>query len=259
MNAATQEHRESLAGAEEQGTTLTLLGLIREAIRNNADASQLSKLTDLYERDKAQQRKASFLGALRDFRSLMIPITRDADGQLDDGKDTVDFQYATLANIDTIVTPILARLDLTYTWDIVEQSTDWVRVRCRLSHVDGFQDEAILGGPPDDSGGKSKVQAISSTVSALERLTLIAVLGLSTRDQDASTVVTPGRQVCDALVPLLDKAANDPTVMVIFKVGRAALTALRDTEALTAFRSHSEERRIALRGGPSVGADEGAA
>jgi hypothetical protein len=41
-----------------------------------------------------------------------------------------------------------------------------------------------MTGPLDDSGNKNKIQQAGSTVTYLQRYTLLAVTGLSTQDQD---------------------------------------------------------------------------
>ena len=48
----------------------------------------------------------------------------------------------------------------------------------------GHQECTSLSAFPDESGGKNSIQAIGSTVSYLERYTLLSITGLSTQDQD---------------------------------------------------------------------------
>jgi hypothetical protein len=56
-------------------------------------------------------------------------------------------------------------------------------VTCILSKG-GYREENSLPGPADTSGSKNPIQAIGSTVTYLERITLKAALGLSATDDD---------------------------------------------------------------------------
>jgi hypothetical protein len=46
------------------------------------------------------------------------------------------------------------------------------------------EEGAVLEGAPDTSGSKNSIQAVGSTVSYLERYTLLAATGLAAKDQD---------------------------------------------------------------------------
>lgn len=231
----------------------TPLMLLQEAVAKGADANQLSKLTDLYERWQSRAAAESFQRALVSFRTEVRPIIKDTPVGYDSSKpggSRTEFSYASLHSIDSTITPVLSKYGLTATWKIIDQAKDWIKVRCTLTHLDGHKDVAELGGPPDKTGGKNDVQAIGSTVSLLERYTLIAVCGLTTREQDddgnGSERLTPGKLVNDALIPMLQKAANDASALVVWKVGNAALKALGETEWAEKFKDSAVEVRRAL-------------
>ena len=59
-----------------------------------------------------------------------------------------------------------------------------IRVTCVLSHILGHSERVTLQASPDQSGGKNNIQAVGSTVTYLERYTLLAVTGLATAEQD---------------------------------------------------------------------------
>jgi hypothetical protein len=59
-----------------------------------------------------------------------------------------------------------------------------VTVTCEISHSLGHSESTSLTAPPDNSGSKNTIQAIGSTVSYLERYTILALTGLATFDMD---------------------------------------------------------------------------
>jgi hypothetical protein len=59
-----------------------------------------------------------------------------------------------------------------------------IRVTCVLQHVLGHGERVTLQAAPDQSGNKNHIQAVGSTVTYLERYTLLASTGLAAKDQD---------------------------------------------------------------------------
>jgi hypothetical protein len=78
-------------------------------------------------------------------------------------------------------------------------------VTCHVSHEKGHRESTSLTGPEDVSGGKNPIQTIGSTVTYLQRYTMVSALGLSTADQDDADK-TPPRP--DVAMPRA-KAAQD--------------------------------------------------
>lgn len=237
----------------EQRAEVTPLMLLQQAVTANADANQLNQLTDLYERWQARAAREAYLQAMAAFRAEVRPILKEKPVGYDSNKPggtRTDYRYATLSSIDAMITPILSKHGLSASWKTVEQAKDWIKVRCTISHVDGHQEFSELGGPPDKTGGKNDVQAIGSTQSYLQRYTLIAICGLATREQDddgnGAEVATPGKLINDALVPMLHKAANDASALVVWKVGNAALKAVGETAWVDTFKDSAVAARKQL-------------
>jgi hypothetical protein len=76
--------------------------------------------------------------------------------------------------------------------------TDRISVTCILSHRDGHSEETTLSGPPDASGNKNAIQAIGSTLTYLQRYSLVQALGLAAANDD------DGRAAGKASVELAD-------------------------------------------------------
>jgi hypothetical protein len=98
----------------------------------------------------------------------IAPIQRNAKGHNDK-------RYADFAAIAKVVDPILSRA-----WPVYRFRTaqgDRISVTCILSHnEDGHSEETTLSGPADASGSKNAIQAIGSTLTYLQRYSLVQML-----------------------------------------------------------------------------------
>ena len=81
-----------------------------------------------------------------------------------------------------------------------------VTVTCRVSGHGDF-DEVSMSGAYDATGSKNPVQQMMSTVTYLERYTLMAVLGLSSAEDNDGRSSSPA-------VPLSDAQAAEITRMI---------------------------------------------
>jgi hypothetical protein len=77
-------------------------------------------------------------------------------------------------------------------------------VTCILSKG-GYREENSLPGPADTSGSKNPIQAIGSTVTYLERITLKAALGLSATDDDDAVSVNASRLTDEQAAEITDE------------------------------------------------------
>ena len=65
-----------------------------------------------------------------------------------------------------------------------QDHTNGITVTCIVSHLDGHSESTTMSASADKTGGKNEVQAIGSTVTYLQRYTLIGSLGITTADDD---------------------------------------------------------------------------
>lgn len=57
-----------------------------------------------------------------------------------------------------------------------------VSVTCRLTHSGGHHEEATIAAPVDKAGSKSDAQGVASTITLLQRYSLLSLLGIATAD-----------------------------------------------------------------------------
>ena len=87
-------------------------------------------------------------------------------------------------------------------------------VTCKITHVKGHSEETTLSAPSDTSGSKNAIQAIGSTITYLERYTLLALTGLATSEMDDD-----GKSV---EIELLDEKEKSQIVDFLAEIGKGA-------------------------------------
>ncbi len=160
----------------------------------------LAKLMDLQERwEKTQARKA-FDAAVAAAKAQIPVIGKNATGH--NSKRYADFSaYA------RVVDPILGAHGLGYRFRTVQDDKS-IRTTCILFHKDGHSEENTLVGPADASGSKNAIQAIGSTLTYLQRYSLVQALGLAAAEDDDGRAGSVGAVVsaeqAKALSDLID-------------------------------------------------------
>lgn len=158
--------------------------LIALALERQADPNTLSKLMDLQERWEAGQARKAYVAAMTAFKQEAPAVLKK--------NDTVDFttqkgrtryNYANLGSIVQEITAILGKHELSASWS-THQDGNNVTVTCHVTHIAGHRESVTLTGPIDESGNKNRIQAVGSTVTYLQRYTLLAALGLATGEDD---------------------------------------------------------------------------
>ena len=156
--------------------------IIHFAIDKGADLDKLEKLLVIKrEWDKDEARKAYHV-AMASFKENPPMIEKDKTVSYKTERGTTTYNHATLANVTQKINAELSKYGLSASWRMTQNGA--VTVTCRITHIKGHFEETSLSAPSDKSGSKNDIQAIGSTVTYLERYTLLALTGLATYDQD---------------------------------------------------------------------------
>ncbi|MEQ9074127.1 MAG: ERF family protein [Sandaracinaceae bacterium] len=127
----------------------------------------------------------------------------------------VHYTHTSLAHVVEEVVGILTAHGFSHSW--IPRTTDRkVEVTCRLTHTEGHSEECTLDAEPDKSGMKSGPQAIASTITQLQRYSLLALLGLATADMGEPTAQAEERPAEHEHV---DPRRNMAAVRAIVKAG----------------------------------------
>lgn len=158
-----------------ENNAVTPMTMIDRALVSGAAPETLEKLLALQERWEANQGRKAFDEAVSNAKAEIPIVEKNATGHNNK-------RYANFAAYASAVKDVLARHGLSYRFRT--EQTDRITVTCVLSHRDGHSEESSLSGPADSSGSKNAIQAIGSTLTYLQRYTLVQALGLAASDDD---------------------------------------------------------------------------
>ena len=168
------------------------------------------------EEDRAAKR--AYLDAKAKAKGELPPIikTRLVDYPHKDGRGRTKYKYEDLFDITQVVDPILAKHGLSYSHRVT-QNGNKITVTCIFSHADGYSEEFPQEGVEDTSGQKSANQAITSTITFMQRATLKQALGLAAgRDDDGASGTSPkisGDQANDLRMLITDTGRSETTLL----------------------------------------------
>ena len=159
--------------------------LIALALERNADPATLERLMALQERWEANSARKAYVAAMSAFK-LEAPAVLKKGDKVDftSAKGRTHYNYANLGSIVQEISALLGKYQLSASWETTQNEKGDIAVTCHITHVAGHRESVMLRGPADDSGGKNRIQQIGSTVTYLQRYTLLAALGLATGEAD---------------------------------------------------------------------------
>lgn len=160
---------------------VTPMQMLQIAVAQGADLDRIQKLMDLQDRWQAAQAREAYVTAVAGFKSEPAKILKSKKVNIPGG---AQFSHATLADVCDGVVANLSKYGLSHSYVLNQMENGWVEVTCVITHKAGHSERTTLRAPPDESGKKNSIQQIASTVSYLERYTLVAALGLAAKDMD---------------------------------------------------------------------------
>jgi len=172
------------------GTPAHLLQLAMQ--RDNFPVETLNRLMEMQERWEANQARKAFNEAFAAFKANPPQINKNKRVHFTSQKGTTDYRHATLDNVCDLIGTALAEHHLSYRWE-TKQDGAKITVTCILSHELGHSESTSLFAEPDQTGNKNSIQAVGSTVTYLQRYTLLALTGMATTDQDTDGRITPAQ------------------------------------------------------------------
>ena len=157
--------------------------MIRSALSQGADLGQLKEMFELQKDWEANVARKAYHAAMAKFKANPPEIDKDRLVSFEAGGKTTSYRHASLANITSKVNKVLGEQGLSAGWTTT-QSNGAITVTCSITHEMGHSESTSLTASPDTSGSKNAIQAVGSTISYLERYTILALTGLATADMD---------------------------------------------------------------------------
>ncbi len=156
----------------------TPAALIQNAVNMGTDLEKLEKLMVLQERYEANEARKLYHKSMAAFKSNPPKITKDKTVSY----KATQYSHASLANVTSTIGIELSKHGLSASWTTEQNGA--VTVTCKITHEAGHSEQTSLTAQADTSGSKNSIQAIGSSITYLERYTLLALTGLATHDQD---------------------------------------------------------------------------
>lgn len=153
--------------------------LLRIAVENGADLDHLERLMALQERWEANEARKSYVAAMTAFKAEKLTIVKGKKVEY----TGTSYMHAELSDVTDVICPALARHQLSHRWD-VSQEGERITVDCVITHVLGHSERVTMQAMPDNSGKKNAIQQVASTITYLQRYTLLAATGVATKGQD---------------------------------------------------------------------------
>lgn len=175
--------------------TTTPADLLRYALDSGADLDRLERLMELQQRWETNEARKAFVVAMAEFKKNPPTIYKDKHVEFKTDKGITAYDHATIGNVVEKVVAALAEHGFSHRWIPKRGEGGMMKITCVITHKLGYSEETELEAGLDQSGGKNNIQAMISTKSYLERHSLLAAVGLATKD-------TPDDD---------GRSANDPT------------------------------------------------
>lgn len=176
----------------QEQVVATPTDLLATAVAKGASTEQMQQLMQMKLDWEANEARKAFAASMARFRSEAPNLEKQAKVDFTSPKGRTHYQYSSLDYIMSKVNPILAKNGLTVSWQTDQASG--VTVHCDVMHELGHSTRVSLSAEPDQSGNKNSIQAVGSTVTYLQRYTLLSALGLATGGQDNDVQLPIGEQ-----------------------------------------------------------------
>lgn len=155
-------------------------------LENNPNPEALRALLTMqqdWEREESRKAFERAMVALK--RDLPTVLRRDkvVDFTGKTGQRTHYTHTSLAAAVDAVSIP-LTQHGFSHSWTPSTDDKGKVHVTCTLTHVDGHSKVTTISAPVDTSGNKGPAQGVASTITLLQRYTLLSLLGIATADQE---------------------------------------------------------------------------
>lgn len=233
MNPVVEMQRAPVVQSRALATTATPADLLRIALEGGADIEKLEHLMALQERYEANEARKAFVQAMAEFKKNPPEIFKRKNVSFGD----TSYMHATLGDVTAITVAALARCGFSHRWDI-DQPDGQITVKCVLTHALGHSEATTLKAGADQSGKKNSIQAVASTVTYLQRYTLLSSCGLATQDMpDDDGIGDSDTTLRDEWIANANKALTLDVLNQTWNLGVAAINEAGDKPSYDAFKA----------------------
>lgn len=158
--------------------------LVAHAAARGASMDELRAFIELQERLEANQARKAYVAAMAEFKRSPPQIMKDkAVGYYNKDGSFTGYRHSTLGAVCGAVVEALGTHGFSHRWDTEQPDSGLIAVTCSITHAMGHCETTRMVAPPDNSGKKNAIQQVASTITYLQRYTLLAACGLATNEQ----------------------------------------------------------------------------
>jgi len=177
-----EEVKKEVAVVEEKQVSVSPAQMVQVLIEKGMKPEDLEKMLVLQERYEANQARKAYHMAMANFKANAPEIKKDKKVRFKTSQGETAYNHASLYNVTNTINEALSKHGLSASWKTAQNGT--ISVTCKITHSMGHSEETTLTANSDTSGSKNSIQAMCSTITYLERYSLLALTGLATSDQD---------------------------------------------------------------------------
>jgi len=174
--------------------------LLRVALDSNADLDRLERLMRLQQEWEANEARKAYVAAIAQFKKNPPTILKEKRVHFETSRGKTSYMHATLGDVTQPIIEGLAAVGISHRWDVEQPDGGMISVRCILTHEQGHSESVLMRAGRDDSGGKNAIQQVASTITYLERYTLLSITGLATHDMPDNDGRSPPESKSEATV-----------------------------------------------------------
>lgn len=222
------------------------MDMIAQAVARGTSVEELGKLMDLQERWSKEEARKAFIAAMNQFKANPPQIFKNKAVH---HNGVFKYKHATLDNCAEAIGSALSKVGISYRWETAQKEGGVISVACILTHTMGHSERTPLEASPDQSGGKNSIQAVGSTVTYLQRYTLLAATGMAVEnmDDDAQGGKRMSEDAKEQWMLRIAECKNDKEAGELWKQISKATTAAGDVEAHDELRAAMVAKRKELK------------
>jgi len=166
-----------------------------------------------------------------------------------------EYMHATIGDVAKAIVDALARHGFSHSWE-TKQDDGLITVNCKITHRMGHSESTSMQSAPDQSGKKNAIQAVASSITYMQRYTLLAACGLATMDMTDDDGQGGGQAPVDYIPEValatwtkrVDEAIDIDSLRVSRGLAAEEFKAAGDVKSWNALKAHIANRRAALDG-----------
>lgn len=159
------------------------IAILQNAIEKGLSLDSVERMIELQQKYDGIQAEKAYNAAMAEFKKNPPVILKDsAVGYKNKDDSFTGYKHASLGNVTDAIGKALANHGLFAQWKNTQDSK--ITVTCYIKHKDGHSESTFLSALPDNTGKKNAIQQVASTITYLQRYTILSLTGLATIDQD---------------------------------------------------------------------------